>query len=241
MEIYVPTYRPIRVEAIWTIKERQVTPISHREVWVPVYQDHNLFTNDGLTQLAANFSGAPNPPQYLVIDNWAAQVQNVGGITSASTSVSLDKIIDKPGDTQIVLSPNTGNEETRTFSARSGTGPYTYTIAAGTKSHAQNDYAIRAAKITDVIATIQAEVQYSPVAFPGKRSKQMGFFSSGNGNGTMQFYLTGSQANVRFQSLGLSESDTVGAGLLHSHLTSGYDHTATGTDVEVDVSITITN
>jgi hypothetical protein len=235
------TQRPLVVRAIWTIKERHVTPISHRDVWVPVFQDHNLLTYDGLTQLAAFYSGSGSPPGYLVIDDYSAQLQNAGTLAVSSTSISLDKIIDETGDTEIILGVGTANQETVTKSARSGTGPYTYTISATTKTHTHLDYCVRKEKIDDVIGDIQDEVQYSPTVFPGKRSPLRGFYSTGNGNGTMQFMLTGSQANVRFESLGLSESDTVGAGLLHNHLAVGYDHSTTGIDVEIDVSIDIAN
>lgn len=231
--------RPLVVRAIWTIKERQVTPISHQEVWVPVFQDHNLFTNDGLTQLAAFFSGSGSPPGYLVIDNYSGQIQNAS-LAIGATSVQTDKIVDETGDTQLVLGVGSANEETVTKSARSGTGPYTYTISATTKTHAHLDYVVRKEKIDDVIADIQSEVQYSPTIFPGKRSPRRGFFSAGNGNGTMQFVVTGGEAVGRFESLGLSESDTVGAGLLHNHLAVGYDHTG-GVDVEIEVSVDIAN
>lgn len=232
--------RPLVVRAIWTIKERHTTPISHREVWVPVFQDHNLFTNDGLTSLAAFFSGSGSPPGYLVIDSKSGKITDTS-LSIGATTVHSDTIVDESGDTQLVLDLGGANEETVTFSARSGSGPYAYTVSATTKTHAVNQYVVRKPKVDDTIAKIQSEVQYSPTIFPGKRSPQRGFYSSGNGNGTAQYMVTGSQAAVRFESLGLSESDTVGAGLLHNHLAVGYDHTTSGIDVEIDVSIDIAN
>lgn len=44
----------------------------------------------------------------------------------------------------------------------------------------------------------------------------------------------------RWESLGTSESDTVGAGNLHNHLAVGYNHTS-GNDTQIDVSLTLTN
>jgi hypothetical protein len=232
--------RPLVVRAIWTIKEKVWLPVSHRWVMQPVFEDHNLFTNDGLTQLAAFFSGSGTPPAYLVIDNKSGKITDTT-LSIGATTVHVDTIVDEASDTQLVLDNGGANEETVTFSARSGSGPYTYTVSATTKSHALNQYVVRNPRIADNLASIQSEVQYSPTIFPGKRSPRRGFYSTGNGNGTMQFMLTGSEANVRFESLGLSESDTVGAGLLHNHIAVGYDHSTTGTDVEVDVSIDITN
>jgi hypothetical protein len=222
------------LRATWTIKEKR------GGLWVPVWEGHNLFTNDGLTSLAAFFSGEGDPPGYLVIDDYSAQIQNVGGISAGATSVSLDNAINESGDTELVIDAGGANEETVTFSARSGSGPYTYTISATAHAHAQDIYVVRKPKIDDVIGDIQSEVQYSPVALPGQRSPRRGFYSSGNGNGTMQFMITGSQAVGRFESLGLSESATVGAGLLHNHVAVGYDHSS-GVDVEVDISVDIAN
>lgn len=240
MDIYVPSAPPIRLGAIWTIKERLLTPITRRPVWVPAFSDHNLFTYDGLTYLASAFSGVATAPGYLVIDNFFSTITDAGTLAIGSTTVHTAARVDKPGDTSIVLGLNTANEETRTFSAVTGTGPYAYTIAATTKTHANGDKVVRAAAYGDTVATIQGEVQYSPVALPGKRSPRVAFYSSGSGNGTMQFFITGSQAVTTWASLGLSESDTVGVEHLHSHLTSGFVH-STGVDVQVEVSVTITN
>jgi hypothetical protein len=92
-----------------------------------------------------------------------------------------------------------------------------------------------------VIATIQGEVQYSPVAFPNKRLKRTRTgYSSGTGNHVMSFFIAGNQAIGRWESLGTSENDTVGSGNLHNHLTVGYNHTS-GTDTEIDVSLTLSN
>lgn len=219
----------------WLISERR------GGVYVPVYEGWNLLTDYGLTALASAFGGDYLAPLYLVIDNYSGQIQNVGTVAIGATSISLDKRVDKPGDTQIVLGVGTGNEEKVSFSAVSGGGPYTYTISATTKTHLHNDYVVRAAKQGDVIATIQSEVQYSPVAFPNKRLKRTGTgYSSGTGNHVMSFFITGNQAIGRWESLGTSESDTVGAGNLHNHLTVGYNHTS-GTDTQIDVSLTLAN
>lgn len=227
--------RPARVRVQWTIKERK------DGLWVPVYEGHNLMTDYGLTALASAFGGDYVQPLYLVIDDYSAQIQNVGGLAIGATSVNLDKRVDKPGDTKIVLGSGTGNQEEVSFSAVTGGGPYTYTITAATKTHAQNDHVARAPRTTDTIATIQSEVQYSPTAAPSKRLMRTGTgYSSGTGNHVMSFFITGTQAIGRWESLGTSESDTVGAGNLHNHLIVGYEHTS-GNDTQIDVSLTLNN
>ena len=225
---------PSRVRVRWTIRERR------SGLWVPVFEGHNLMTDYGLTALAGAFGGTYVPPLYLVIDDFSAQIQNTGTLSIGATSVSLDRRVDEAGDTQIVLGSGSANEETVTFSAVSGGGPYVYTIAATTKTHAHLDYVVREPIQSDVLADIQDEVQYSPVAFPGKRVQSSGFFSSGTGNGTMQFFITGAQAIGRWETLGTSENDTVGSGNLHNHLVVGYDHIS-GNDTQIDISLTLTN
>lgn len=234
MRIRASSRSTLRARARWTISER------HGGLWVPVWEGHNLLTDHGLTNLAAGFGGTLAPPVYLVIDSKAGQIQNAGTLAAASTSVTLDQRVDEAGDTQINLGNGTANTEVVSFSAVTGSGPYVYTISATTKTHAQNDYCSRYPKQGDTIASIQSEVQYDSVAAPGKRVKSSGFFSSGTGNGTMQFFLTGSQALGWWQSLGTSENQSVGAGNLHNHLIIGYDHVS-GNDVQVDISLTITN
>lgn len=221
----------------WRISER----VPGTDLWFPVVEGYNLMTEYGLTNLAAAFGGAYASPDYLVIDNFSAQIQNAGTLAAGATSVTLDKRVDQSGDTQIVLGSGTGNEETVSFSAVSGGGPYVYTISATVNTHAQNDYVVRAPRATDTIATIQSEVQYAPVTFPNKRALKTGTgYSGGTGNHVMSFFITGSQAIGRWESLGTSESDTVGAGNLHNHLVIGYDHVS-GNDTQIDISLTLTN
>ena len=240
MRTQVSSRSPVKVGALWVIRERLVYPISHRARWVEVARKHNLLTDHGLTNLAAAFGGTYQNPIYLVLDNKAGQIQNAGTLSIGATSVTLDVRVDEAGDTQIVLGNGTANEETVSFSAVSGSGPYVYTIGATTKTHAHLDYCSRAPKQGDTISAIQAEVQYDATNFPGKRLKSSGFYSSGTGNGTMQFFITGNQAITRWESLGTSENISVGAGNLHNHLVIGYDHT-TGNDAQLDISLTITN
>ena len=220
--------RPLRAEAIWTLRERRPGGL--------VVVKHNLITSYGLTALASAFGGTYVQPVYLLLDNKDATLTT--GYSSGVTSVSMSARIDIAGDTSIVLGVGTANEETIAFSAVSGTGPYVYTVSTTTKAHSSGDYCCRAVRSADTLSSIQAEFQYDSVNFPGKRLKSTGFFSSGTGNGTMQFFMTGGQAISRWESLGTSENDTVGAGNLHNHLTLGYNHTS-GIDVELDISLTL--
>lgn len=225
----------LSVRVKWTIKEK----IGGR--WKVVWESHNLMTDFGLTALSSAFGGTYDPPLYLVIDDYAGEIQNVGTLAVGATSVSLDKRVDIAGDTQIVLGVGTANEETVTFSAVSGTGPYVYTISATTKSHVQNDPCVRLPRQSDTVASIQSEVQYAPTVFPSKRAQRVGAgYSSGTGNHVMSFFITGSQAVGTWMSLGTSESETVGGGNLHNHLTSGYVHNS-GNDTQIDVSLTLAN
>lgn len=228
--------RPARVKTRWTIKER----VPGTDLWFPVWDGFNIMTDYGLTALASAFGGEYTQPLYLVIDNYSAQIQNAS-LPAGSTSVSLNKRVDVAGDTKIVLGVGTANEETVSFSAVSGGGPYVYTISATLSAHNQNDYCVRAPRQSDTISTIQSEVQYAPTVFPSKRLKRTGLgYSSGTGNHVMSFFLTGTQAIGRWETLGTSESDTVGAGNLHNHLVVGYDHLS-GNDTQIDISLTIAN
>lgn len=224
-------YQPKRAAVQWTIRESGIVV---RRGW-------NTLTDTGLTQIAKGWAGQGSAPLYLVIDSYKAAIQNVGGISIGATSVQLDTDPTKAGDTSLILGVGSANQETVTWSAKSGSGPYTFTIGATTKTHAQNDWVVRTPLQSDVLTDIKSEVQYDAGAAPNKRMKASGVgFSQGTGNYTIQFFLTGSQALANWVTLGLSDTDTVGAGLLHNHLAMGFAHSS-GVDVELDISLTISN
>lgn len=219
----------------WSIKQRK------SGVWVPVWEGHNLMTEFGLTGLASAFGGLYDPPIYLVIDDFSASIQNVGTLSAGATSVTLDERVDEDGDEEIVLGVGTANEEARPFSAVTGSGPYIYTISATAHDHAHGDLVCRQPMETDTIDSIQSEIQYSPIAFPGKRAIKSGNgFSSGTGNHVMSFFITGGQAIGTWMSLGTSESPNIGDGNLHNHLVVGFDHEE-GNDTQIDISLTLSN
>jgi hypothetical protein len=220
----------VKGSTIWTIREHRPGGI------VEVWRKRNIITSYGLTALASAFGGTYAQPVYLMLDNKSATLNASYG--TLVTSVVMNARIDNAGDTQIVLGVGTANEETIAFSAVSGSGPYTYTVSATTKAHTSGDNCCRAVRGADTLASIQSEFQYDSVNFPGARLRSTGFYSSGTGNGTMQFFLTGAQAVGRWESLGTSENAAVGAGNLHNHLTLGYNHTA-GVDVEIDIALTL--
>jgi hypothetical protein len=68
----------------------------------------------------------------------------------------------------------------------------------------------------------------------------VGGYSASSANWTTQFFFTGNQALVTFALVGLFDSATVAGGNLHNELALGFVHT-TGNDVEVDVSLTLSN
>jgi hypothetical protein len=228
-----------KVGVLWVVQERLVYPISHREVWVPVARGKNIMTSYGLTALASAFGGTYTVPQYLVIENGAATIQNVSGILAGATSVTVDAQVHQTGDTEIILGLGDVSQEKVTFSAYNS-GTKTYTISACASAHANGQYVVRAVRAADTMTSVTSEIQYDATNFPGKRVKQNGWLSTGTGNSVMEFFLTGNQALTHWQTLGLSDSDTVGAGNLHNHIVLGYNH-QTGNDAKVDISLTLAN
>jgi hypothetical protein len=234
----------LRSSVVWTVRawRRKGALVVQEEV----LRRKNLQTNFGLTAFAGAFQGTYTAPVYLVIESLAGLIQNVGGIGVGATSVSLDHAVDEVGDTSLVLGVGSANQETVTFSARSGTGPYVYTISATTKTHAQYDACVRLVLATDGMAQVQSEVQYDTVNAPTQRMASLGGYSQGAGNWTMQFFFAGTQAlgaggiPLLFANCGLADSVTVGAGNLHNHINLGYSHTS-GNDAEIDVSLTLIN
>jgi hypothetical protein len=228
-----------RVGVLWVVREKLVYPISGREVWVPKARGKNIMTNYGLTALASAFGGTYTPPLYLVIDNFAGTIQNVGGILAGATSVQLDQQVHTTGDTQIVLGVGDASQETVAFSAYNA-GTHTYTIGACANAHAAGQGVVRAVLAADTLANVTGEIEYDHTNFPNARAASSGWLSTGTGNSTMQFFLTGDQALTTWQTIGLSENATVGAGNLHNHLVLGYDHVS-GNDALVDISLTLSN
>lgn len=226
-----------RAKVWWTVRVRD----PRTGLYLPRLSRTNLFTDAGLSQLAAGWAGANQPPLYLVLDTYRPVLQAT--YAAGVTSIATDKQVHQPGDTQIVLDPGGVNEETVTWTTVSGTGPYTYTISATTKSHASGISAVRAVRQSDTLAiAIRSEAAYDPVAAPNQRMKASGAgFSPGAGQYTMQFFLTGNQALVYWMTVGLSEAAQVGTGTLQNVLTMGLDHTTAGNDVELDITLTQSN
>lgn len=223
------------LSCVWTVKERR------SGIWVPVLRVKNIFTNTGLNALASAIQGAYVAPNFLVIDSAGAKLQNA--YAPGATSIDTDVRVDLPGDTQLVLSPGTGQQETVTFTSVTGSGPYTYALSAPTaNTHGVNDYALRVPRVTDDMSSVISEQQYDATNAPGQRMPAASGYNNGAiGEWTIQFYFTGAQAPVHFNTLGLADSSDIGAGSLHNHFILGYDHTTSGNDVEIDGSITIAN
>lgn len=223
----------IGAKVVWEVKERQ------GGLWVPKVKVKNVVTTYGVNALAGAPSGTYTPPLYLVI-NQASTTLNAtysAGVTSIVTAA--DPTLG--GDTQLVLSVGTVNQETVTFNAKTGTGPYTFTLSSATANpHNSGDLVTRAPVAGDTIASIASEAQYDPTNAPNQRLLQTANYSPGPGQNTMQFFFAGITAtNVLFAQTGLADTLTVGTGNLHNLASLGYNHNNTN-DVEIDVTWTIT-
>lgn len=222
----------IKAQCVWTVKERKYGLV--------VCQRKNILTNNGLSLLASAWGGGFTPPAYLVINSSYTTITTA--VAAGATSVQVASRVDQLGDTQIVLSLGLATQEIVTFTGVTGTGPYTYTLASPTtQSHAQNDYVVRNVSQSDLVSSITNEQQFDPVNAPGLRLTAVSGISQGIGNWTVQFYLTGTQANVFITDFGLADSYTIGAGTLHNHVLAGIDHTVQGNDLEIDASLTLSN
>lgn len=232
MNVARVTYRPFPVRVGWTIRSGGRTR-----------RKYNLMTDDGLTQLAANWAGQGQPPLYLIISNFKATL-NDATLPAGSTSFTLNVPVHQAGDTSLTLDVGGGSQEQVTFSGATvnGDGTCTYSLNTPTTlAHNTGVWCDRTPLQSDTLAQVQQEVQYDAVAAPNARMKASGNgFSAGSGSYTLQFYMTGNQAVTQWVSLGLSDTPTVGQGLLHHHLLMGFDHQA-GNDVELDVTLTLAN
>jgi hypothetical protein len=230
----------LTVEFLWTVYEWQRK--GHLFVKTPVLRRKNLQTNYGLTAYAGAFQPGQSSyvaPQWMGISTNYAQLQSTYGSTGV-TSVSTDVDPTKAGDTQLILGVGTANQETVTFSGKTGTGPYTWTISATTKTHALHDPVVRVPLAADTLSQFTGEIQYDSTNFPNQRMQSVGGYSASSANWTTQFFFTGNQALVTFALVGLFDSATVAGGNLHNELALGYVHTV-GNDAEVDVSLTLSN
>jgi hypothetical protein len=216
-----------------------------------VLERKNIQTNYGLTAYAGAFQPTQSSyvaPQWMGISTKYAQLQAAygsTGVTSISTDIDPTQAGDSGATAQLILGVGTANQETVSWTAKAGTGPYTWTISATTKTHALHDPVTRAPQLTDTLAQFPSELQYDSTNFPNQRMQSVGGYSAGTANWTTQFYFTGSQAlnggtSQLFAMVGLFDSGTVAAGNMHNELALGFNHTQ-GNDVEVDVSLTTSN
>lgn len=222
---------------IWTVKEKR------GGIWVPVIRRKNTITDFGLSSLAAAWNGIAVPPLYIILEQNQTTVH--ANTTIGATSIQLDGIANLTGDTKIRLSVGTANEETATFSARSGTGPYTYTVTALTKAHTAGDLCARLPQQSDDMTKVPAELDYDTTV-AGTRAPITSSYAVSAGIYVFQFYFTGIQANGRLFTVGMGDSATEGLGNLYNHIILGYDHRIIGpatttNDVEIDATLTATN
>lgn len=225
----------LKVAVGWLVKERN--PVSG--LWEPKLHRYNLLTTYGLTAFASAPSGGYLAPVYLVIDqsNTTLSSNYSPGATSIQTAADPTIV----GDTQLVLSVGQVTQETVTFSAKSGSGPYTFTLTGSTaNSHSSGDFVVRAVTTGDTLSSVLSEAQFDPTYFSGQRLLQTANYSPASGQNTMQFFFAGIQAtNLFFAHVGLADSVTIGQGNLHNYASFGYNHNNTN-DVEIDVTWVVT-
>jgi hypothetical protein len=224
---------PVKVGVGWVVLERE------QGLWVPKVKRKNILTQFGLTGIASAPSGTYTPPVYLVIDSThtALTATYSSGVTSIQTTADPTLV----GDTQLVLGVGLASQETVTFTAKSGSGPYTFTLSPATvNSHTSGDPVVRAVTANDTLASVVTEAQYDPTFAPGLRAIQAANYSPAIGQNTMQFFISGIQAtNLFFAHVGLADAPGVGAGSLHNYASFGYNHTNVN-DIEIDITWTMT-
>lgn len=195
-----------------------------------------LMTNTGKTALAALFKN-----YYLVIEGNGSTVANAGTVSAGATSIETAAGVDLAGDTAIVLGAGLASQEVVTFSAVSGAGPYTYTISATTQNHSNGDPVCRLPLTTDTMAQVVNELQYDSTNDPGQRLQSVSGYSTGVGEWTLQFYLTGIEASNFLMTVGIADSPTISAGNLLYHAVLGVNHVynpvSGGVDIEIDIPI----
>lgn len=225
----------VHAEAIWTLKKRNASGL-----FVPVFSKKNIITNYGLSALASAIGGGYAPPQYLVIDNFYTTLSSTASI--GNSTIHTVAQWDTPGDTILYLEPGTANQEIRTYAGgMTGSGPYNYPLTAPVSIlHNSGSKVVRSPMIADTLADVQSEQQFDAANSPGLRAQAAAGYSTGVGNWTMQFYFTSTQANFFLMTLALSENPNVGAGNIHNHIIFAYDNTAGASDLEIDVSLTLT-
>ena len=73
------------------------------------------------------------------------------------------------------------------------------------------------------------------------RMQSVGGYSGGTANWTMQYFFTGAQALFNLRPWVSQTAYLIGQGNLHNLLVLGYNHTGTTNDLELDVSLTLSN
>jgi hypothetical protein len=224
----------VGVAVHWIVKEQQ------NGLWVAVSDFKNLVTDFGLTAFASAPAGTYTPPIYLVIDT--SYTTMYVQANSGTNQVQLNADPTVAGDNQLVLSVGLAAQETVTFTSKTGSGPYTFTLSANlVNTHPINDPVVRAVTSADSMASVLSEAQYDPTYNPGNRLAMTANYSPGTGQNTMQFFMSGNTAtNLFFAHVGLADQQVIGAvnTNLHNYASLGYNHNSTN-DLEIDVTYTL--
>lgn len=200
------------------------------------------WTNYGLSMLASALQGNYSAPLYLVLEGNGSTVAST--VAAGATSIESVANVWLAGDDQLVLGAGLPTQEVVTYSSIVGTGPYTYNLTAPTtQNHTSGDPLCRVPLVTDTLAQVVNELQYDSTNAPGLRLASVSGYSTGTGNWTMQFYLTGIEASAFLMTVGLSDNPNVGQGNLHAHFVLGVNHVynpiSGGVDIEIDVPLTL--
>ena len=227
----------LKTTFVWTVKERD----PKTGLFVPRLRRKNIQTSYGMTAYAGAFQGTYTPPIYMVIDGFAPVLSSISSTTLVLTASQKPTL---SSDSQLVLSAGAASQEVVSFTGsptQSGSN-WTYTLSAlPANSHNVNDICVRNPTASDTLTAIFSEQQFDSVNFPGMRMQSVGGYSAGTANWTMQFFFTGAQAVFEFATIGLADSNLIGQGNLHNLLALGYNHTGTTNDLELDVSLTLSN
>ena len=225
----------LKVSCKWVVSERR------NGLWLPKLTTYNLFTTYGRTALASAIGGSYVAPIWLSIDSFYETLNTT--VNPGDTTLSLNTRVDLANDTQLVVDIDSPNKEVVTFSSVTGdTAPFTYTLTTPFQyTHDTSAKVVRQVSESDAADSINTEIQYDSINAPGQRLASASGFSPGDGQYTIQFYLTSTMGVAYFATLGLMDSATIGQGNLHNHFILGYDHSAAENDIQINGTLTIVN
>ena len=188
---------------------------------VEAIKNHNIVVTAGKNALAAYLANSsPSAPfmPFMEVGNKGTTVGS--SVASGVTSITVNTDILSGSTGSIILSIGTANQETVTVSAKSGSGPYTYTISATTKAHTAGDSVTLVPAIGDTsnAAALGARVTGTLSNPSGSIFQNVGTFSNSGGAYTGTVYEAGifsassggiMLAHTTFPGITLASGDTL--------------------------------